>query len=67
MSSAGATLPDELDCHVFWWGDHSSGRRELEDELDHAEQVDVGVIDGEVHKDGPGGAAHPEWLLENQN
>ena len=55
--------PDELDGHELLAGDDAPGGRELEDELDHAEQVDVGVVDGEVHEHGPGGAAHPERLL----
>ena len=58
-------LPDEFDRHVFRWGDNPSRGRELEDELDHAEQVNVGVVDGEVDEHGPSGSAHPERLLRH--
>ena len=56
--------PDELDCHELLAGDDAPGGGELKDELDHAKEVDVGVIHREVHKHSPGGARHPQQLLQ---
>ena len=50
---------EQLDNLDVVGGDDPAGGGELEDQLDHGKQVDVGVVDGEVYGDKTGTALQP--------
>ncbi len=60
----GADISQQIHGSEVGRAHHPAGGRELEGELDDAEQVDVGVVDGEVHRDEPGAPANPESFLQ---
>ena len=62
VSNAG--ILEQLDNLNVVGGEDAPGGGELEDQLDHSEEVDVGVVDGEVDGDEPGAALQPPVGLQ---
>ena len=58
----GVDVPEQLDGVEGGEGRDAARRRELEEQLDDAEEVDVGVVDGEVDGDHPRALVDPEPL-----
>ena len=57
-------IPEQFDCVEGGEGRDAARRRELEEQFDDAEEVDVGVVDGEVDGDHPRALVDPEPLAQ---
>ncbi len=64
LSEADRDVSDQLDGSECPRRDETAGGRELHQQADDAEQVDVGVVNSEVDEHSAGAAVQPQVLLE---